>query len=234
MEYDIGLEEALAVMKLSFADYIASGNPAQAANLAIPMAVRLEATDERPEAIALLKRCLTESNGSLADSVQARLQTTLGRLLDQNEDRTGARRSFDAACAIAPDTQTMADAEHGFAVCLGDDEAADAEQSVEALSLLDAAKTGYSELDSLDLVAGCEHEAAALLGRLNSFPAAEARYQKALSGYQALDPERNDAVWVAQEIADCKHNILAIQSHATSDPTLFRSGGHDMTHEPTA
>jgi tetratricopeptide (TPR) repeat protein len=223
--------ESLATMRLSFADYLASGDSAQAANLAIPIALRMAANGERSDAIALVTRCLTEANESLSDSVRARLQTIQGRLLDQDDDNAGARRSFEAASQIAPDTQTMADAEHGLAVCLENDASGDAEQHVEALTLLDAAKASYSELGSASLVAGCEHEAAALLGRLKSFPAAANRYRKALVGFQKLNPQDGDAPWVAKEIADCQRNLEAIQSQETSDTTLFQSGGYSMSHE---
>lgn len=225
-------EDSLEMMKLSLADYLESELYAQAASLAIPVALRLEAAGERPEAIGLIRRCLSVTEGSLPAGVRARLMTDLGSLLDQEGDPAEAQRLLEVACELADDPETIADAKHGLAVSLANDAAGSTEHRVEALSLLDSAKAAYSDLgpEHEHGVAGCEHEAAALLGRLKSYPAALVRYEKAASAYREQGDRNEAAENHDPELTDCELSIAAIRSNEVAGPNLFSSGGHTMSH----
>jgi tetratricopeptide (TPR) repeat protein len=227
-------DEALTVMRLSFTDYLSAEMYAQAATLAIPIALRLQAKGQRTEAISLLRRCLTATEGSLPASVRARLMTDLGSLVDQEGDPIDAQRLLEAAAQFAEDPETAADAGHGLAVSLANDLAGTTDNRVEALSLLDSAKIKYTELGYLERAGGCDHEAAAVLGRLKSYPAALARYQKALATYQALTNPAEASELSESETADCTRNISAIETNNLSGPGLFASGGHIMSHPSAA
>lgn len=226
-------DDALAVLADSFTDYLNADQTVAAAHIAVPLAWRQWQSGQRDRAIALLRQALkfTESAGEPA--LRSQLLTDLGSLLHQQGADGDARTAFEAARATAesvPDRELAANARHGLAVVLAGAGSADREDEVEALSLLEECRQAYEELGHPDRVAGCEHEIAALLGRLGSLDAARNRYQRALVLYEALpEAERDTGTW-PDEVADVQRNLGAIDSGDTSAPDLFASGGHSMSH----
>ena len=107
---------------------------------------------------------------------------------------------------------------------------ANRDDEVEALSLLESCRQTYETLGFRDRVAGCEHETAALLGRLGSLDAAQKRYDSALQLYRDLPEDLRDTGSWPDEIADIERNLAALTRGQTSDPGLFASGGHAMSH----
>ena len=138
----------------------------------------------------------------------------------------------DASIALAEriaDPVRAADARHGEAIVHA--RSADAHESVEALSLLDAASTAYAEAGLPERAAECAHEAAAVLGRLGSYDASRQRYLAAREAYLAI-PEVLHAD-DPDAIPDCDFNLRvldAIASGGTAPPDAFGSGGHQMRH----
>ena len=226
-------DDALTVLSESFADYVTSDQPIPAASIAIPLAWRLAEAGQLDKAMTLLRQALrfTESAGEPA--LRAQLLTDLASIADRAGERAEARKSFEAAIATAeliPDPERTADARHGLAIVLAHSDSSNRDDEVEALSLLDACIRSYDELGMADRVAGCEHESAALLGRLGSWDAALKRYRQALDRYEKLPQEQRDTGSWPDEVADLEHNISALEAGRTADPGLFTSGGHTMSH----
>ena len=228
-------DDALSVLGESFTDYISSDQPISAARIAIPLAWRQAEAGQLDSAMTLLRQALrfTESAGEPA--LRAQLLTDLASMADRAGERAEARKSFEAAIATAemiPDPERTADARHGLAIVLAHSDSSNRDDEVEALTLLDECSRSYRELGFADRVAGCEHESAALLGRLGSSDAALKRYRQALDLYRQLPVEQRDTGSWPDEIADLEHNIAALAAGQTSGPGLFASGGHTMSHQP--
>lgn len=226
-------EDALSVLGESFTDYISSDQPISAARIAIPLAWRQAEAGQLDRSMSLLRQALrfTESAGEPA--LRAQLLTDLASMADRAGERAEARKSFEAAIATAqmiPDPERTADARHGLAIVLAHSDSSNRDDEVEALSLLDECSRSYRELGFADRVAGCEHESAALLGRLGSMDAALKRYRLALDLYQQLPAEQRDTGSWPDEIADLERNIAALEAGQAPGPGLFASGGHTMSH----
>ena len=228
-------DDATSVLRDSHADYLAAGDLSSATAVAVALAWNLAQRGDRQGAIDLIRVTLsgTESGGA---QLRATLLTDLGSLQDQDGDRSAARTTLEGALATAEatdDAVLAADARHSLAVVLAAHPAAP-DDSVEALSLLDGSRRAYLAAGLPDRACGCDHEAAALLGRLGSWDAARTRYQRALDAYRALPEDQRDTGSWPDEVADCETNLAALAvahpGDLADDPRLFRSGGHAMSH----
>lgn len=229
--------DSLAVLRDSYTDYLVTEDVPAAINIAIALAWRLADSGDRPGAIDLLDTTLgaTQGRGTVADRIQ--LLIDLGSLQDQEGRVEQARTSLEGAVATAAalgDELVAADAGHGLAILLAG-HSSGPDDAVEALSILDECRRTYAAHGHPERAVGCDHEAAALLGRLGSWDAAAARYARALAGYQELPPEQRDTGSWPDEVADCEMNLTALdnpsgRSQLADDPRLFRSGGHAMSH----
>lgn len=163
---------------------------------------------------------------------EADLLATRGTAWDLANDPAAAVASFAGAVAAAdriPDQVRIADARHGEAIARA--RTGDAHESVEALTLLDAAAAAYAEAGLPERAAECTHEAAAILGRLGSYDAARQRYLAARDAYAEI-PEvlRADDI---DAIPDCDYNLRVLDTIADGGlPPVdaFASGGHQMRH----
>ncbi len=227
-------DDAAAVLSDALADYLGADETVSAAQIAIPLAWRQWHTGERARAIEQLRQALQFTETAGEPELRVQLHTDLGSLLDQDGDDRGAKQAFQAALGTAEpldNTELVANARHGLAVVLANSGSTDREDEVEALSLLESCRQDYEQLGQTDRVAGCEHEAAALLGRLGSFEAARGRYERALRLYEELPAELRDTGSWPDEVADVRRNLAALQSGTTQEPSLFQSGGHAMSHQ---
>ena len=227
-------DDALAVLRDSYADYVTAEDHAAAATIAIAVARRLADRDDRQSAVELLTNALDALGGRAGPATRVQLLIDLGSIQDQSGDDALAQQTLTAAVATAEaaaDDLLTLDAKHGLAVVLANGDSS-TDDAVEALAVLDECRRGYAERDHVDRATGCDHEAAALLGRLGSFDAAVARYERTLSGYHDLPDDLRDSSWT-DEVGDCRLNIAALagdRTHLVGDPRLFRSGGHGMSH----
>ena len=226
-------DDAQAVLADAFSDYLQADEPTAAAQIAIPLAWRQAQTGELQQAISLLRQALRFTESAGEPQLRSQLFTDLGSLIDQDGDTKEARKAFEAGLATAeaiPDAELTANAQHGLAIVLAHAGSANRDDEVEALSLLESCRQTYETLGFRDRVAGCEHETAALLGRLGSLDAAQKRYDSALQLYRDLPEELRDTGSWPDEIADIERNLAALTRGQTSDPGLFASGGHAMSH----
>lgn len=227
-------DDATAVLRDSLADYLLADDHSAATTVTLALAWRLAQQGDRSGAIDLLRSTLAATEGAEA-VLRARLLTDLGSLQDQQADASAARSTLTGALATAEtsgDTVVTADARHSLAVVLAN-HPSDPDDSVEALSLLDESRRAYLAAGLLDRAVGCDHEAAALLGRLGSMAAARARYERTLAAYRELPAEQRDTGSWPDEVADCEANLAALTAAPEplpEDPRLFRSGGHAMSH----
>lgn len=229
--------DALTVLTEAYRDYLAADDYGAAAHVAIALAWRRADRGDRAGAADLLRQALTAIEGQAGPAVRVQLFVDLGSVLDADGHAAEARAALDAGVTTArelADRGLTADAQHGLAIVLS--RAAGNEDKVEALALLDDSRRRYDELGLADRAAGCEHEAAALLGRLGSIEPAANRYRLALQRYRDLPEDQRDTGTWPDEIADCETNLQAIEAAAADpellrgDPRLFRSGGHAMSH----
>lgn len=225
------VDDAVGVFAQAFSDYLAADEPVPAAAVAITLAWHRNALGERAAAVTTLRRALDVLGTRAGADTRVRLLVDLGSLLDP-DDRAAACDTLQAAVDSATTPVLRADAQHGLAVVLAG--SSDPEDSVEALALLDDCRSVYDDHALRDRAAGCEHEAAALLGRLRSWDAAEQRYRRALARYTGLPEDERDTGSWPDEVADCELNLSALARpdplDRIGDPRLFRSGGHAMTH----
>ncbi|MCH9817056.1 MAG: hypothetical protein K0U64_11520 [Actinomycetia bacterium] len=226
------VDDSRKVMQSALGDYLLAEKYPDGARLALPLALRLSAAGDNAAAAATLQQALGAPEGALPIQTRARLTTDLGSLLDQGGSSAEARRNFEAVERMRPDQETGADAHHGLAVCLANDPNADNAEKVEALSLLSQAKTAYTALGYPDRAAGCEHEAAALLGRLGSTDAARTRYEAALAAYEALTAADRTHINWDEEVRDVRENLQGLTGTPAGQSGMFRSGGHTMSHVP--
>lgn len=190
---------------------------------------------------ATVARAAQPSARALGDlTAQTDLLTTLGTSLDESGDAPGAVAAFHEAIGLAeriPDPVRAADARHGEAIARSRQaDRSTPDDAIDALALLDAARVAYDAAGIPERAAGCMHESAAILGRLQSYDAARSRYEQALSAYLAI-PEVlrvNDP----PAIADCEFNLRALSDPAALSAArsagCFASGGHAMQHEAPA
>ncbi len=225
-------DEALPILSDAFRDLRNHGDTAGMVGMAEALAHRLLRAGDPAAAATVLRT--TEQAAATAGDTDAALSaaTMLGVVLDETGDAGEAVRVLAAAAARAEREQLplrRADALHSGAIALG--RSPRAEDLVEALSLLDEAKRQYQDQHVPDRAAGCDHEAAALLGRHGSYDAAAARYEAALHAYGDLPAALHDAGSWPDEVADCRANLAWLAGDRASVPAeAFRSGGHTMTH----
>lgn len=211
-------DDAFPVLRESYSDYLQADQYDAAANVVVALAWRRASQDDRAGAAELLRGALDAIGGRAGAAVRVRLLTDLGSLQDAAGEITGARRTFSAALETArttDDPELVADAQHGLAVVLAT-HGSGPDDAVEALSLLDDCRRRYESVGLLDRATGCEHEAAALLGRLGSYDAAAARYRNALDRYRELE-RAGEPGSLAGEIADCEHNLRSLEATASGD-----------------
>lgn len=228
--------DALMTLTQAFEEFAALGEDRAVALAGPGLAERLTVDGQHARAIEVLRQSVSaarilRARGEVDAGLEADLLGALATALDQAGDRSGAVEVFAEsveAAATAGDDVRLADAQHGEAVSRA--RSGDADESVEALALLDAARTRYEQAGMADRAAGCLHESAALLGRLGSFEAARGRYESAAETYDAI-PEIL-AGDTAEARGDVDYNLSVLQSimdggHAPDD--AFRSGGHQMS-----
>lgn len=230
--------DSRSVLKDSYADYVAVADYAAAANVATALAWRMADAGDKGAAVELLSDARDSLRGRVTTQAEVQLMVDLGSLQDQDGRAGEARATLETAVARAgtlDDPVVGADAGHGLAIVLAT-HATDPDDSVEALSILDDCRRTYEATGNVDRAVGCDHEAAALLGRLGSWDAAAARYERALAGYRHLPEEMRDTGSWPDEVQDCELNLAALATDRdglAGDPRLFRSGGHAMSHPAT-
>ncbi len=225
-------DEGVSVLSEAFKDLRDHGDQAGLIGMGEALAQRLMVRGDAAAATSVLRtteRAAADSGNRIAELSSA---TMLGVVLDETGDRKGAVRILDNVVSRAQTYQlplARADALHSAAVALG--RSARPDDLVESLSLLDEAKRLYAELEKPERIAGCEHEAAALLGRNRSYDAAAARYRAALQAYRLLPAELRDTGDWPDELADVEGNLAWLNGErGDPGPQLFHSGGHSMSH----
>lgn len=238
-------DEALTALRAAFDDFSRLGDTAAVLGAAPGLADGLVSAGRPAEAVDVLAAALATAEaggsgpGGSGAGPAAALRSSLGVAYDEAGRVDEAVTTLEAAVAgaeAAGDPVAAADARHGLAVVLATRRGDDPEQAVEALSLLDAARDAYREHGHPDRAVGCDHEAAALLGRLGSYPAARSRYAAAAAGYEGLPEALRDTGSWPDEVADVAANLALLDTLA-ADPSgtevpdgAFRSGGHRMRH----
>lgn len=228
-------DDSQSVLRDSYTDYLAVDDTASAANVATALAWRMSDAGDRAAAVALLSDAIGALRGRVAGRTEVQLLVDLGSLQDQDDRPDEARASLELAvtkAATLADPVVSADAGHGLAIVLAN-RTSDPDDAVEALSILTECRRDYESSGHPDRAVGCDHEAAALLGRLGSWDAAATRYERALAGYRELPHALRDTGAWPDEVADCELNLAALAADRTAlahDPRLFRSGGHAMSH----
>lgn len=225
-------DEALPILGDAFSDLRDHGDTAGMVGMAEALAQRLLHSGDAGAAATVLRTTQRAAAESGDHDAELSVTTMLGVVLDESGDHSAAVDTLTGAADRAVEygkPLARADALHSTAVALG--QSTSANDLVEALALLEEAKRIYAELDLPDRVAGCDHEAAATLGRHGSYDAASARYLAALTAYRRLpEPLRDTGAW-PDEVADCEQNIAWLADTAGPPGTgLFQSGGHAMTH----
>ena len=225
-------DEALPILSDAFRDLRNHGDAAGMIGMAEALAHRLLKSGDSSGAATVLRSTEQAALQSGNDEAALSAATMLGVVLDESGDRrTAVSVLTDVAARAGTHGRDVAraDALHSTAVALGHGTSAD--DLVEALSLLDEAKRLYAEHGMPQRACGCDHEAAALLGRHRSFDAAAARYRAALGAYELLPPQSRDAGSWPDEVSDCRTNLAWLAGdRGGAEDGLFRSGGHTMTH----
>lgn len=224
--------DGLPILSDAFRDLVHQDDVVGIVGMGEALAVRLADARDFAGAATVLRTTISAAGRQPDHSTAQRASALLGSILDEAGDRAEAITIFTDAAITAEghgDEVGRADALHGLAVTLGN--GGDDDDLVEALALLEQCKRTYEKYGYLDRVAGCEHEAAALLGRRGSMEAAAARYQAALQRYQDLPPEQRDTGHWPDEVADCERNLSWLTDPTHTPPAgLFASGGHAMSH----
>lgn len=225
-------DEADATLRSAFDGFRATEDHRAVLAAAPGLAWRLAERGQSRQALAVIEQALGSARAVNDRAAEADLLATRGTTYDIHGEPGPAIDSFAASVQVAealPDPVRAADARHGEAIVRS--RIADPHESVEAISLLDAAATTYAEAGLPERTAECIHEAAAVLGRLGSYDASRQRYLAAREAYLAI-PEvlRGDDL---DAIPDCDHNLRvldAVQAGATAPSDAFASGGHQMRH----
>lgn len=225
-------EDALPILTDAFRDLNSVGDPTAMVGMAEALAARLLEAGDPGEAIEVLRAGAQAAATSGGRAAEMSIRTMLGVALDASGDRASAVEALTAAADQAARygaTAAQADALHSLAVVLSSSQ--DTDDLVEALSLLDEAKRLYATAGRPERMAGCDHEAAAMLGRHSSYQAATTRYQSALQAYESLPVNARDAGAWPDEVADCQRNLQWLaQDRIERADGLFTSGGHAMAH----
>ncbi len=225
-------DEADATLRAAFDGFRALEDHRAVVAAAPGLAWRLAERDHGRQAIEVIDGALMSARAIDDRASEADLLATRATAYDLLGEAGAATDSFAASVRLAerlPDPVRAADARHGEAIVrLRSD---NPHESVEALSLLDAAGAAYAEAGLAERAAECAHEAAALLGRLGSYDASRQRYVAARDAYLAI-PEvlRADD---PDAIPDCDFNLRVLDlvtQGATPPPEAFGSGGHQMRH----
>lgn len=225
-------QEALPILSDAFRDLMASNDGVGVVGMAEALAARLVAAGDRTGAGTVLRAGAAAARSRGDGPAELSCLTMLGSVLDEGGDPAAALGVFAEAVARGEElglAVARADALHGWAVALAHNP--DPDDVVEALALLDQAKRLYLDHAHPDRAAGCEHEAAALLGRAGSFDASLVRYEAARAGYLDLPPDLRDTGSWPDEVADCDRNLQWLQgARQQTRPDLFAPGGHFMRH----
>jgi tetratricopeptide (TPR) repeat protein len=192
----------------------------------------IRATDVLRRALAAARDMRARREPDIDDAVEADLLGALATALDDAGDFDAAVTTFAesvAAADRAEDPVRAADARHGEAIARM--RSGESEEAVDALALLDAARSAYESAGLGERAAGCQHEAAALLARLGSTDAALTRYESAIQVYDAIPSIQADDMAAAR--ADVLSNIVLLQqqksvAHVQLPDHAFSSGGHRM------
>lgn len=225
-------DDALPILRDAFEDLQQVRDAAGMIGMAEALAHRLSKAGDPSGATSVLRATERAARDSGNGEAALSAATMLGVVLDESGDsRSASSTLIEAADRAEREGQPArrADALHSAAVALS--RSSSPEDLVEALSLLDEARRLYQEQRMPDRAAGCDHEAAAFLGRVGSYDAAATRYEAALAAYDALpEPMRDSGSW-PDEVADCRTNLAWLAGpRAEVGSDLFRSGGHAMTH----
>ncbi len=227
-------EDATLTLQTAFDDFDRLGDATAVVAAAPGLSWRLSENGDPRGAAAVAQRALAYAESSGDASGEIDLRITRATALDTAGESEEAIAEFARAASAAEragDLVRAQDARHGEAIVRA--RSADASESVEALSLLDAAAAGYAAAHLPERAAECQHEAAALLGRLGSLEAAQARYAAAREAYLAIPDVLRSADPGA--IPDCDYNLAVLAAlRATPSPAppdAFRSGGHHMRHD---
>lgn len=226
-------EDAVPVFTEAWQDYLGAGDGKAAAHVAVHTAWLHTNASRSQDAVQMLEHTLNAAPQLDSDD-KAQLLIEMASRQDHLGDSKAALRSFGHAEGLAQDARLRADVTHGMAVTMATGRSeADLDARIEALTLFDQARDAYEELGDQMAAAGCEHEVAALLGRLRSREPAIQRYERALARYEAIGPDDREPDAWADEVADVRENLAGLLNGATESPLLFRSGGHLMHHPRT-
>ena len=230
-------DDATLTLLTAFDDFERLGDSPAVVAAAPGLAWRLSETGDPRTAAAIAERALAHARSLPDPSAETDLRIARATALDAAGETDEAIAEFARAAVAAEragDAVRLQDARHGEAIVRT--RSADAAESVEALSLLDAAAAGYADAGLPERAAECQHEAAALLGRLGSLDAAHTRYAAARDAYLAIP----DVLRAADPgaVPDCDFNLAVLAAlRATPSPPppdAFRSGGHHMRHDRSA
>lgn len=229
--------DATASLVEAFDGFRSIGDASAVVTAAPGLAWRLSSSGNPAEAVKVLESALPSARELGNAEAEADLQAALGTARDEAGDLVGAIAAFGAAISLAEslaDAVRAADARHGEAIARA--RRLDPRDAVEALALLEAARTAYVANGMPERAAECTHEMASLLGRLGSFDAAAARYAAARDEYRAI-PEvlRADD---PDALPDCDYNLAVLTAlmqtpQSPPPPDAFASGGHGMRHRRT-
>lgn len=245
-------EDATVSLRAAFAGFVDLGDQNAIVSAAPGLANRLGDSGDAAGAIEVIKEALSaarllrsQGDDAIGVAVEVDLLSALATYFDEAGESIAAIDTFAKATSLAEDHGEhvrAADARHGEAIVRI--RSGDTDDAIEALSLLEAARTSYIEADLGMRAAGCNHEAAALLARMGSHDAAASRYATALAEYQALDSfalgeaanDLADRDSLSVAISDCERNITLLQhlssasgaSDNASEVSAFAGGGHRM------
>ncbi len=232
-------DDALISLTEAFDAFESLGEQRAVVMAAPGLASRLIDSGQTANAVDVLRRALTAARDMRArrepdidDAVEADLLGALATALDDAGDFDDAVTTFAESVAAADragDPVRAADARHGEAIARL--RSGETEEAVDALALLDAARSAYETAGLGERAAGCQHEAGALLARLGSTDAALTRYQSAMEMYESIPSIMAHEVALAR--ADAGANIALLQQlqadlSVEQPARSFRSGGHRM------
>ena len=226
-------DEADATLLLAFESFVRLDDHTAVLAAAPGLAARLIDSGRPGDAAGVIETALRSARARSDAISESDMLAALGIARDEMGEQGPAARALAEAVEAAEragDALRAADARHGQAVVLGRGGGAD--DAVEALSLLDAARATYESEGFTLRAAGCQHEAAALLGRLGSLDAARIRYAGAADAYRAtMAADAHEGELIDAAIADCTANIAVLSGMAgagTAPEHAFASGGHRM------
>jgi len=248
------IDDATTTLQEAFAGFVGLNDEYAMLSAAPGLASRLSDSGNYDGAIEVLTDALKAArslrlNDQENEFVNAEIDllSALATAFDQTGENNAAIDIFAQATALAEDAGEpvrAADARHGEAIVRIQSD--DTDDAIDALSLLDSARGAYAAADLGGRVAGCNHESAALLARMASFDASAARYELALTEYEALGSVSMAGSatpdLIADAIADCQRNLAMLEglrhtaaaSAMTPPENAFLGGGHRMHFGPTA